>query len=216
MPQPLTVEAPVISPEITGNIAEIARLNARVETLEARQNRATRSASAALAAAALLDAAQTSRPFSRELAAVTALLPANTDLGTFQALAATGAPSRASLALDFPEYAARAAVAARDPGQGAGVWPRLIAGLSRVVMVRPVGHTTGRTPDALLARAETELSEGDVDLALQMLSGLPPAAGQALDPWRKRAQDRADIDRHTARLRAEALKDLADLNGETK
>lgn len=190
---------------------DLARLEARIDDLEAGQTRTAASAHSALAAAALLAATQTSRPFTAELAAVQAQAPASLDLSGFAAVAATGAPSRASLARDFPEVAALAAAAARQPGETAGLGERLLARLSRVVVVRPVGRLAGDSPDARLARAEVQLNEGDLEAALSTLAGLPPAAQDALRPWWDRAQVRARLDRQAAALGERALQDLARL-----
>jgi hypothetical protein len=212
-PAPAAVDAPapaqVLAPEVPG--ADLARLEARLDDLEAGQSRAATSARSALAAAALLSAAQTSRPFTSELAAVEALAPADLDLSGFAAMAATGAPSRAALALDFPDFAARAAAAARQPGETAPLGERLLAGLSRVILVRPVGRIPGDAPEARLARAEVQLNEGDLEAALASLAGLPPAAQATLAPWWDRAQSRARLDRQAAALGERALRDLARL-----
>ena len=212
-PAPAAVDAPapaqVLAPVVPG--ADLARLEARLDDLEASQSRTATSARSALAAAALLSAAQTSRPFTSELAAVEALAPADLDLSGFAAMAATGAPSRAALALDFPDFAARAAAAARQPGETAPLGERLLAGLSRVIVVRPVGRIPGDAPEARLARAEVQLNEGDLEAALASLAGLPPAAQATLAPWWDRAQSRARLDRQAAALGERALRDLARL-----
>jgi hypothetical protein len=124
-------------------------------------------------------------------------------------VAETGAPSRAALAASFPDYAARAASASRAPGDGAGLDDRIVYALSRIVSLRRVGDVPGNQADALLARAERMVEDGDFDGALRTLDLLPPAAREAMAPWRARAERRAEIDRQVAALRAKALRDLA-------
>jgi hypothetical protein len=209
-PPPLSVDAPVAA-SVSAGSGELARLEARLDDLEAGQSRTAASARSALAAAALLSATQTSRPFTAELAEVQAVAPTDLDLSGFAALAATGAPSRTALALEFPDFAARAAAAARQPGETAALGERLLFALSRVIVVRPVGRLAGDAPEAKLARAEVQLSEGDLDAALSSLAGLPPAAQEALRPWWDRAQTRARLDRQAAALGERALRDLARL-----
>jgi hypothetical protein len=204
------VDAPVAA-SVSAGPGELARLEARLDDLEAGQSRTAASARSALAAAALLSATQTSRPFTAELAEVQAVAPTDLDLSGFAALAATGAPSRTALALEFPDFAARAAAAARQPGETAALGERLLFALSRVIVVRPVGRLAGDAPEAKLARAEVQLSEGDLDAALSSLAGLPPAAQEALRPWWDRAQTRARLDRQAAALGERALRDLARL-----
>lgn len=189
--------------------AEVERLAQRVDMLEAQQSRAAEQAAAALAASALMDAAQSSRPFADELQALSAVSPPSTDLRALRRLAEVGAPSRASLAAEYPDYAARAAVAARGLGAQNGLWAQIKAALSRIVMLRRVGDVPGQGADAVLARAEILVAEGEIDPALRVLDALPQAGRDAMAPWRARAERRAEIDRRIAAIRAEALEDLA-------
>ncbi len=187
----------------------VARLSGRIDQLEGVQTRTAESAAAALAASALMDAAQTSRPFPDELSALAAVSPPSAELKALKRLAETGAPSRAALATEFPDYAARAAGAAHAPGEG--LLARIAAAFARVVVVRRVGDVGGTGSDALLARAERQVEDGDIDHALRTLDGLSPAGREALAPWRVRAEQRAEIDRRVTGLRAQALEDLTRL-----
>jgi len=188
---------------------DIARLSARVATLEAQQSHASQAAAAALAASAVVDATQGDGPFADELASLRAISPPSPELLALARLAPIGAPSRTALAATFPDYAARAATAARAPGDKAGLGDRIVYELSRVVSLRRVGDVPGDDVDALLARAERQLDDGDVDRALRTLDRLPPGAREALAPWRTRAERRAEIDRNAQALRARALQTLA-------
>lgn len=212
--QPLTPVAdtaapPAPLPPESAPPAAVAALSDRVTVLEAQAGRTNHAAAAALAAAALVEASQGSRPFPEEAAALRAVSAATPDLAQLSRLAAAGAPSRASLTASFPDYAARAASAARKPGEGAPLGDRIVYALSAVVMVRRVGEVAGDAPDALLARAERLVGDGDFDRAFVALDKLPPAARDAMSPWRVRAERRAEIDRLAAALRARALADLA-------
>lgn len=209
-PPPLTADLPIAA-KPPAPAGDLARLEARIDDLEAGRARTAAAARSALAAAALLSAAQTSRPFVPELARVQAAAPSDLDLSGFAAVAATGAPSRATLALEFPDFAAHAIAAARQPSQSAPLGEQILAGLSRVIVVRPVGRLAGVTPEARLARAEVQLADGDLEAALVSLAGLPPAAQEALRPWWDRAQSRARLDRQAAALGERALRDLARL-----
>lgn len=211
-PQPAPPPAPLpAAPVEAPASAEVARLAERLEALETRQGRAAQASAEALAAAALLEAAQTSRPFPGELAALQAVAPASVDLAALKPYAERGAPSRAALAASFPEYAARAAAASRSPEADAGLLARIAQTLSRVVTLRRVGDVPGKGVDAVIARAEGQLQDGDLVAALATLEGLPPAGRDALAPWRERAEGRAAVDRRIADLRNRALQDLAQL-----
>ncbi len=187
--------------------AEVDVLSTRLAALEASQERALGAAGAALAAATLADAAETSRPFPAELAALERALPLSAEARALRPLAETGAPSRLALAREFEPAAGRASAAAREPGPNAGVLDRILHALSRVVTLRRVG-VEGNGVDAILARAEQRVMEGDLEGALTALDALPPGAREAMAGWRARAQQRVALDRYLAAIRAQALAEL--------
>jgi len=217
-PQPprasLAAPQPAAAPAATAaDPQEVAALRARITALETAGARSSEAAAASLAAAAVIDASRASRPFASELVSLQQASPDLAELAALRGLAETGAPSRLALAASFPEFAARAAVRARKPPSDAGVGPRVAYALSTVVQVRRVDDLTGSGPDALLARAEHALAEGDVAGALRLIDRLPPAARQAMAPWRDGAARRAEVDRQVAALRARAMQDLAAARG---
>lgn len=197
--------AAAVSPPASENVAQ---LEGRVAVLETGQQRALDAAGAALAAATLADAARTARPFAEELAGLERVLPLSTELRALARLAQDGAPTRAGLADEFESLAARTAVAAQDPGRNADFLARLRHALSSIVSIRQVGATQGGAPDAVLARAQKRLNEGDIEGALSALETLPPSAQAVLAPWRAAAERRVEIDRHIAAIRADALAGL--------
>ena len=216
-PAPTQPQAPVAAPVASaapnagGPTHEMAALADRVAAVEAEQPRTARAAASALAAAALMEAAQTSRPFASELSALETVSPASAELGALRRLAETGAPSRRALAAAFPDAAARAGSASRLPDDNAGVLARLSYALSRVITLRRVGEVPGSGVDAVLARAERQVEDGDIEQALKTLDALPAPAREAMSAWRDRAERRAEIDRRVAAIRAQALRDLTEL-----
>jgi hypothetical protein len=209
-PAPDLAGAPSVAPVTASGYQD---LELRLANVEASQQRTLVAASAALAAAGLAEAAQTSRPFEGELAALERILPLSPDARALRPLAETGVPSRAALAAEFDAAAARASVAARAPGEGGGVVDRILHALSAVVSIRRVAETTGNAPDAVLARAERQAAEGDLTGAAATLRALPPGAASAMGEWRARAQQRVALDQHLANIRAQALSDLAAASG---
>jgi len=192
--------------------AGLGAVGERLAVLERRQAQTSEAAAAALATAALIEAAGGSGGFSEELAALRRAAPNLTGLSQLESLARTGAPSRAALADSFPDYAARAVVAARAPGDGASLLVRVGHAFSRIVTLRRVGQVEGEGPDAVVARAERQLEDGQVERAVRTLHALPPAGREALGPWLARAERRAEIDRRVQALRAQALAQLAGLS----
>ena len=189
--------------------AELFAINQRVGRLEADQHQQAAAAASALAASALQQAAQTSQPFDEDLKAVEPLLPANVNLRTLRRLAQAGAPTRSALASSFPEVAARAMVAARTPLEDSGPFAEALHVLTSIVTIRRVDKVTGKGPDAVLARAERLLNDGELDDALKALDDLPKDAKLSMASWRTGLERRAEIDRQIAALRASALRDLS-------
>lgn len=189
--------------------AEVERLNGRITALEASQKTVADAAVAALAVATLAEAAGTSRPFGPELLGLERVLPGSPDLRALEPLSRTGAPTRAGLATQFGNLAGRAASAARNPGVEADLFSRIRYALSSIVSIRYVGSTKGSTPDAMLARAQALLDEGDVEGAVAALDPLNDSSREVLAPWFVAANRRIEIDRHVSAVRADALAELA-------
>lgn len=188
-------------------------LSARVRELESAQAQTVAAASAALASASLIQAAQTSRPFAGELAAVQSLLPPSSDLTQLQRLAQTGAPTRSALAAEFPAAASHAIAAARTPNDKSSLLDRALHAIGSIVTIRRVDYVEGVGPHAVLARAEAKLNEGDVEGALDDLETLPPATRDALGAWRSRAERRAEIDRRLSNVTEASLLSLRQTTG---
>lgn len=202
-PTPAAVSAPAATaPAPSGD------LTARVQRLEANQARVMDASSAALAAAALSDAAAKPAPFATELAATAKLLPGSPDALALAALAQQGAPTRAALAAELTELGGEISTAARAPGKDASFVDRAFYAISRVVSIRRVDPRGGGA-DALLARAERTADDGDLEGAVAALDRLPEQAKTTLAPWRERALRRIEIDRRIGRLRAQAMAELA-------
>lgn len=184
---------------------EVADLSARLARIEADQQRTASAAGAALATTALLQAAQTSRPFTAELASVETLLP-QAETSALRRLAQTGVPTRSMLAEDFTAAAADAAAAARAPADDAGLVAQLSHALSKIVTIRRVEG--GRGADAILIRAEELVRHGDLEGALAQMERLPAASRAAFAPWIARAEPRVELDRRLAAVRAASIRAL--------
>jgi hypothetical protein len=210
-PAPVDTAVMVAAPPST---SETAALASRLERVELDQRRASEAAAGALAAASLAEAAQSDAPFDAELSAIGGLLPASVDLRALQRLAGQGAPTRAALAAQFAEIAARTAVASRAPPKGSGVLARVAHALAGIITIRRTDHATGDGADALLARAQTKMQNGDLPAAVAELDKLPAPGKQALAAWRAQAQRRLDIDRQISAIRAAALRELSQNSGE--
>jgi Tfp pilus assembly protein PilN len=208
-PPPLDVAG--LSSQPAGSPAPaLASLTARLDRVDADDQRLRQAAAEALAAADFGQAAQTSRPFADQLTTLQRLLPDSADLHTLSGYAATGAPSRAALAMQLDGLADRVAVAAREPPKDSGALAHLAHMLAAVFTIRRVDRLTGADPDAILARAQADADDGDIESAVAELDGLSPPGRDAAATWRAEAERRIEIDRLTAAIRAGAERDLAD------
>jgi hypothetical protein len=201
-PSPVALVAPT----------QIAALTDRVTLLETHEEQVLQAASLALAAAAISDAAADPRPFAVEMQAYGRYLPPTADVQALARLAGQGAPTRAALAAGLTERAAQASVAAREPAKDAGFMAQLSYALSRVISVRRLDEN-GNNADAALARAERHADDGDIEGAVAVLNTLAPTARAPLEGWLAAAGHRIEIDGRVAALRAQALADLAAVQG---
>ena len=193
-----------VSPPVSSS-SQIDALTARVERLEADRRRVAGAAAGALAAASLSEAANTSRPFGGELGVLEAALPESPDLRALRPLAESGAPTLGALAAEYPDAAARAAVASRAHARGTGVLAQFAQAVAAILTVRRVDQVEGKGVDAVLARGQRDVDNGDLGGALGELNALPLAGQDAMAAWRARAQRRAEIDRRVAAVRGGAL-----------
>jgi len=206
---PPPIVAPIAAPALSENAApaDLSGVAARLDRLEVGQARTAGAASAALAAAMLAQAAQTSRPFGGELALVESLMP-TAGAASLRQIAQRGAPTRAGLARAFPVAAAQATSALGSDPLDQRLAARVARAVSSIVTIRRVDNTEGDGPHALLARAEARLIEGDVEAALEALDRLPRPAREAMAPWRAGAERRVEVDRRVSAIRTAALQTL--------
>ncbi|WP_340159244.1 hypothetical protein [uncultured Hoeflea sp.] len=130
----------------------------------------------AIAAAGLKSAIDRGGSFMSELEAFASVAPDDPAVSELRELAARGVPSRADLVAGFSD-AASTAIAAANPGDPeAGLVDRLMSSAMSVVKVRKVGDIEGDSAEAITARAEARLLNGDLDAAVSEWNTLPEAA----------------------------------------
>jgi len=130
----------------------------------------------AIAAAGLKSAIDRGGSFMSELEAFASVAPDDPAVAELRELAARGVPSRSDLVAGFSN-AASTAIAAANPGDPeAGLVDRLMSSAMSVVKVRKVGDIEGDSAEAITARAEARLLNGDLDAAVSEWNTLPEAA----------------------------------------
>ena len=199
--------------KLTEAETRLADADSQLESLIAREQAArtaaARQATASLAVAQLRDAMHGAGPYTAQFEVLNALAADDPELqgflGPLAARAASGIPTLERLRASFPEVASRVVAAGRDAEQD-GVLGDVLRRLSGVISIRPIGEVEGTDADAIVARAEARLADGNLAAAVTELNGLEGAAQRQAADWLGEAQARLDaegaITKMTGRLAA--------------
>lgn len=175
--------------------ASVSDLSQRLQAVEAEiadtsdEERVAR----AFAAAELKSAVDRGGPFAAELEAYRAVGAGSAQADALEQYADEGLPTRAELVQRFPEVAEAMLAATATEGED-GVMGRLMAGARSMVSIRPTGDVEGDSPEAIVARMEARLSEGDFPAALAQWQDLPESARDASSDFAADLRTRAEID----------------------
>jgi hypothetical protein len=154
----------------------------------------------AVAVTALKTAIDRGGPFLAELDALKSVSADDPAVSGLAGDAATGVVSRADLIRDFPAAADSMLAATRGTDPNQGIFGRLVDSASSAIRVRPVGSVEGTAPEAIVARIENKLANGDLKGAALEWETLPAEAKSADEGFK------AKLDQ---RLRVEGLIDSA-------
>lgn len=142
----------------------------------------------AVAASALKTAIDRGGPYLAELEAFASIVPDDPSVASLREHAAIGVPSRSDLVRDFQKTADSILDAVHQPDGDQGIFTRLMSSAASAIRVRPVGTVEGDSPEAIVARIETKLQNGDFKGA-QIEWQTLPEAGQAAAADYKRTLD---------------------------
>lgn len=148
----------------------------------------------AIAAAALKAAIDRGGPFIAELdtfAGVAPDDPAATDLRGF---AETGVPSRAELIRQVPDVATAIVESVNQPDPNQSWSDRLMSSAKSLVSVRPVGNVEGESVEAIAARMEDKVKNGDLPGAATEWNSLPATAKQASAAFKQSLEARIRVE----------------------
>jgi len=184
--------------------ADHTRLDATAAALAEKRQQGLRAEAALLAVGQLRGALRTSKPYTKDLAALRGLVGADPEmtaaLDQLQPTADGGVATQEDLSKDFSRLApdiVRSAVV----GDGQSWWRQALYHVESVVSIRRIGDSVpGDAVDAIVARAEGKIGDGDLPDAiagLQALTGLP---AQLASPWIAEAQQRVVADQAEADL----------------
>ncbi|CDZ65107.1 Hypothetical protein NGAL_HAMBI2605_33740 [Neorhizobium galegae bv. orientalis] len=148
----------------------------------------------AVAAAALKAGIDRGGPFETELQTFMTVAGDDPAVADLQKFASAGVPARAELQRDFPRIADAMleATATRDPNEG--IAGRLLASAMSVVKVRRVGDVQGETPDAIVARMENALRNGDLQASAREWDALPEPAKAVSRDFKQKLDARIQVE----------------------
>ncbi|AAK88376.2 hypothetical protein EN41_02160 [Agrobacterium tumefaciens] len=173
--------------------SELTRRLADVET-KLNEPRDDIEVARAIASAALKAAIDRGGPFLTELDTLSKVTPDDPAIASLQSFAATGVPSRSELMQKFPDVANAMLSAINQPDPNQGIMERLTESAFSLVKVRPVGNIEGETADAMIARMENKLRNGDLQGAALEWNGLPEAAKAASADYKKSLDARIEVE----------------------
>ncbi len=152
----------------------------------------------AIALSGLRTAIDRGGPFLSELDALKSVSPEDPAVAALTPLASNGVPSRSDLVRDFNQVADDILSAINRPEAGEGWTDRLLASARSLVKVRPVGNVEGETPEAIVARVENKLQNGDLKGAALEWETLPEAGKQASSDFATKLKNRIEAEERVA------------------
>lgn len=188
---------------IAGLQADIAALKATVDVMRATAAAQPTgpSSAAAFAGLALADAAARPGPFPAEWEQARIAAPDDPAVAALADLAKRGAPTPAQLAERFVAVRSEISAAVATEAQADGFMGWIQQLFARLFTVRSTAGATGNGPDALAARAQAKLAQGDLAGAVSDVEALTGPAESVAADWLARARDRLAIDRYAAAAR---------------
>lgn len=173
-----------------------AALELRIEAIEKKleQPRDDVEVAVAIASAGLKAAIDRGGPFTAELSTLEGINPEDPAVKELKTFAATGVPSRATLVADFPKVADTILASSRSDDPNQSFTDRLMSSAFSAIQVRPVGEVEGEGPDAIVARMETRLTNGDFAAVATEWDKLPEPAKKASEAYKKSLDARIRVE----------------------
>ena len=148
----------------------------------------------AIAVTALKTAIDRGGPFLAELDALKSIAATDAAVTGLAEDAKTGVAPRADLVRDFPDVADAMLEATRHTDPNQGVFSRLMDSASSAIRVRPVGSVEGEGPEAVVARIEDRLTNGDLKGASLEWDTLPEPAKAAGADFKTKLDQRIRVE----------------------
>ncbi|APG92768.1 COG4223 family protein [Sinorhizobium americanum] len=148
----------------------------------------------AIAVTALKTAIDRGGPFLAELDALRSIAPEDAAVKELAGDAKTGVATRTDLREAFPATATAMLDALHQPDPNEGFFARLYSSAMSGIRVRPIGSVEGDTPEAMIARIEDKLNNGDLKGASLEWEGLPDAAKAAGQDFKEKLDRRLRVE----------------------
>ncbi|WP_199852498.1 COG4223 family protein [Rhizobium sp. H4] len=181
------------SEQQTSDGADIAK---RLDEAEKKLNepRQDVAVARAIAAAALKAAIDRGGPFLAELDTFAGVAPDDPAVADLRSFAETGIPSRAELVRQVPDIATAIVEAVNQPDPNQSWSDRLMASAKSLVTVRPVGNIEGESVEAIAARLEDKVKNGDLSGASAEWNALPAPGKQASAAFKQSLEARIRVE----------------------
>ncbi|WP_198175479.1 COG4223 family protein [Rhizobium sp. NXC14] len=177
----------------TSSDADIAKRLAEAEK-KLNEPREDVAVARAIAAAALKAAIDRGGPFLAELDTFAGVAPDDPAVADLRGFAETGVPSRADLMRQVPDVATAIIESINQPGPNQSWSDRLMASAKSLVTVRPVGNIEGESVEAIAARMEDKVKNGDLPGASAEWNALPPPGKQASAAFKQSLEARIRVE----------------------
>ncbi|PDT81998.1 COG4223 family protein [Sinorhizobium sp. BJ1] len=173
-----------------------AELAGRIDQAEQKLNEPVNDIEMAKAVAvtALKTAIDRGGPFLAELDALRSIAPEDAAVKELADDAATGVATRTELRSAFPAAATAMLDALHQPDPNEGILTRLFSSAMSGIRVRPVGSVEGDTPEAVIARIEDKLNNGDLKGASLEWESLPESAKTAGQDFKTKLDQRLRVE----------------------
>jgi hypothetical protein len=167
------------------------QLSGRIDAAEKQAAAATKTVQDAIALSRVRAAVDAGTPFAAPLAELTGLGVTVPD--ALSSHAASGVPSLSDLQAQFPAAARAGLAAALKAKMGGGWTDRLTTFLRVQTGVRSLTPHAGTDPDAILSRAQADLTTGRLTDVLAEIKALPDAGQAAMADWVSAATSRVNV-----------------------
>ncbi|CAN7311024.1 COG4223 family protein [Pararhizobium sp. LjRoot238] len=148
----------------------------------------------AVAVTALKTAIDRGGPFLAELDALKSIAATDPAVTGLAGDAALGVSPRADLVREFPGVADAMLEATQHSDPNQGIFARLMDSASSAIRIRPVGSVEGDDPEAVIARIEDKLTNGDLKGASLEWQALPEPAKTAGAAFKTKLDQRIRVE----------------------